>query len=131
MEKVSERAPGYGIPGITVDGNDVMAVFAAVEDAVDRARSGDGPTLVENITYRWRGHSRSDINRYRTKDEIEAWKEKCPIKHFRTLLIGEGVLSEGEAENVEKDAYTNIEAAVEFAEASPEPDLSTIEEGVY
>lgn len=119
------------MPGTTVDGNDVMAVYAAVKEAVERARAGDGPTLVENLTYRWRGHSRSDINRYRSKEEIEAWKEKCPIEHFRASLMGEGVLSEEEADTLEKDAYARIEAAVEFAEESPEPDLSTIEEGVY
>lgn len=131
IEKISDRAPGYGMPGTTVDGNDVMAVYAAVKEAVERARAGDGPTLVENLTYRWRGHSRSDINRYRSKEEIEAWKEKCPIEHFRASLMGEGVLSEEEADTLEKDAYARIEAAVEFAEESPEPDLSTIEEGVY
>ena len=78
IEKISDRAAAYGIPGVSVDGNDVFAVYNAVADAVDRARSGQGPTLVENVTYRWRGHSKSDANVYRTKEEIEEWKRKDP-----------------------------------------------------
>jgi TPP-dependent pyruvate/acetoin dehydrogenase alpha subunit len=87
IERISDRAASYGMPGVTVDGNDVHAVYQAVRDAAERARGGEGLTLIENLTYRWRGHSRSDANRYRTKEEIEAWKEKCPIKRFKTLLI--------------------------------------------
>jgi len=83
------------------------------------------------VTYRWRGHSKSDANRYRTREEIEAWKQKCPIKRFRARLIEEGVLTEEEADQIEQEAYAAIDAAVAFAEASPEPALETIEEGVY
>ncbi|RLC85415.1 MAG: hypothetical protein DRI79_11395, partial [Chloroflexi bacterium] len=131
IERISDRAAAYGMPGVTVDGNDLLAVHEAVSQAAKRAREGEGPTLVENITYRWRGHSKSDANRYRTREEIEAWKQKCPIKRFRAHLIEEGVLTEEEADRIEREAYAAIDAAVEFAEASPEPDLSTIEEGVY
>jgi len=131
IEQISDRAAAYGIPGVTVDGNDVMAVYEAVKEAVDRARAGKGPTLVENITYRWRGHSKSDVNRYRTREEIEAWKKKCPIKRFRARLIEEGVLTEKEADRIRDEAYAAVDAAVAFAEASPEPSLDTIEEGVY
>ena len=131
IERISDRAAAYGIPGVTVDGNDLLAVYEAVSQAVERARAGEGPSLVENVTYRWRGHSKSDANRYRTREEIETWKGKCPIKRFRTRLIEEGELTEEEAEQIEKAAYAAIEAAVQFAEASPEPALETIEEGVY
>jgi len=131
IERISDRAAAYGMPGVTVDGNDVLAVYQATRQAVQRARAGQGPTLIENLTYRWRGHSKSDANRYRSREEIEAWKQKCPIQRFRTRLIQEGVLTEEEADQIRQEAYAAIEAAVAFAEASPEPALETIEEGVY
>lgn len=131
IERISDRAAAYGMPGETVDGNDVLAVHQAVEKAAARARAGEGPTLIENVTYRWRGHSRSDVNRYRTREEIDAWKEKCPIVDFCDLLIEDGVLTEEEAEGIEKEAYAAVDAAVEFSESSPWPDIDTIEEGVY
>jgi pyruvate dehydrogenase E1 component alpha subunit len=131
IERISDRAAGYGMPGVTVDGNDVLAVYEAVSQAVKRAREGKGPSLIENVTYRWRGHSKSDANRYRTREEIEVWKQKCPIQRFRTRLIEDGVLTEEEADQIEQEAYASIEAAVEFAEVSPEPALAAIEEGVY
>jgi len=131
IAQISDRAAAYGMPGVTVDGNDLMAVHEAVSEAARRARAGQGPSLIENVTYRWRGHSKSDANRYRTQKEIDAWKAKCPIKRFRALLIKEGTLTQDDAEQVEKDAYAAIDAAVAFAEASPEPDVATIEDGVY
>ena len=131
IERISDRAAAYGMPGVTVDGNDLLAVYQAVSSAVQRARANQGPTLVENVTYRWRGHSKSDANRYRTREEIEAWKQKCPIRRFRARLIEEGVLTEEEADRLEQEARQAIDAAVAFAEASPEPSLDTLEEGVY
>jgi len=131
IEHISDRAVAYGMPGVAVDGNDLAAVYEAVSQGVKRARGGEGPSLIENVTYRWRGHSKSDANRYRTQEEIEAWKQKCPIKRFRNLLIADGELGEEEADQIEREAYAAIDAAVAFAEASPEPALETIEEGVY
>ena len=131
IERISDRAAAYGMPGVTVDGNDLMAVYEAVSRAVKRARGGEGPSLIENVTYRWRGHSKSDANRYRTREEIESWKQKCPIKRFRARLIKEKTLIEKDADQIEQEAYAAIDAAVAFAEASPEPALETIEEGVY
>jgi TPP-dependent pyruvate/acetoin dehydrogenase alpha subunit len=131
IERISDRAAAYGLPGVTVDGNDLMAVYEAVSEAVKRARAGGGPSLVENVTYRWRGHSKSDANRYRTQEEIEAWKEKCPIKRFRAWLIEEGALTEEQVDQIEQEAYAAIDAAGAFAEARPEPTVETIEEGVY
>jgi TPP-dependent pyruvate/acetoin dehydrogenase alpha subunit len=131
IDRISDRAAAYGMPGVTVDGNDLLAVYWAVSQAAARARAGEGPTLVENVTYRWRGHSKSDANRYRTREEIQAWQEKCPIKRFRSRLIEEGVLTAAEADQIEREAYAAIDDAVAFAEDCPEPDLATIEEGVY
>ena len=131
IERISDRAAAYGMPGVTVDGNDLTAVYEAVSQAVERARVGKGPSLIENVTYRWRGHSKSDANRYRTQEEIEAWMQKDPIKRFRAQLVAEQVLTEEQANQIEQQAYTAIDTAVAFAEASPEPALETIEEGVY
>src|SRR5690606_22256316 len=83
---ITVRAAAYGIPGVSVDGNDVLAVHEAARQAVARARAGEGPTLLETRTYRWRGHSKSDANRYRTRDEIEAWRQRCPIRRFEDQL---------------------------------------------
>jgi pyruvate dehydrogenase E1 component alpha subunit len=131
IERISDRAAAYGMPGETVDGNDVLAVYEAVSKGAKRAREGQGPSLIENVTYRWRGHSRSDVNRYRTKEEIASWQEKCPIERFSNRLLEEGVLAEEEVDRIKEEAYATIDAAVEFSEASPDPDLETIEEGVY
>ena len=131
IPRISDRAAGYGMPGETVDGNDLNAVYAAVSRAVERARAGEGPSLVENVTYRWRGHSKSDANRYRSREEIEAWKEKDPIARFERWLAQTINLNESDARAIEQAAYAAIEAAVAFADASPEPDLAAIEEGVY
>lgn len=133
IDKLSDRAACYGMPGVTVDGNDVMAVYEATQAAVERARAGDGPTLVENVTYRWRGHSKSDANRYRTKEEIQRWMEadRDPIARWQRYLIESGILGEDGIQNIEEEAYSIIDEAVEYAENSPEPDLETIERGVY
>ena len=131
IENIADRAAAYGMPGVVVDGNDVLAVYQAVAEAVRRARSGQGPTLIEAKTYRWKGHSKSDQERYRTREEVEAWKERCPIKRFRAKLIAEGVIREEEAERIEMEAKRTIEEALEFAEASPEPSVEEIMEGVY
>lgn len=124
---ISQRAAAYGIPGITVDGNDVLAVYDAVRSAAERAREGNGPTLIEAITYRWKGHSKSDRQAYRTRDEVKEWQARDPIHRLAHLLE----MSEAEYEEIVTKAHAIIEEAVEFANASPEPDLSTILEGVY
>lgn len=128
---LSVRGAAYGIPSRTVDGNDVIAVANAVHEAAERARRGAGPSLVVCETYRWRGHSKSDQNKYRTREEIEAWKRKDPIRRFRDHLMAAGALTEAEAAELEQEARGIIEAGVQFAEASPEPSVETIEEGVY
>jgi TPP-dependent pyruvate/acetoin dehydrogenase alpha subunit len=131
----SERLAGfaelYGMPGTAVDGNDLLAVKEAVQTAVDHAREGKGPSLVVNNTYRYRGHSKSDRNRYRTQEEIEEWQRNDPILRFNKVLIAEGLLTKDEIEAIEKTAYGAIESARQFAESSPEPSVETILEGVY
>jgi len=131
IDRVSQRADSYGIAGLTVDGNDVIAVYEAASEAVERARTGGGPTLVECMTYRWKGHSKSDQELYRTKEEIAAWKKKDPIKRFRELLVSEETIDEEDAAAIEEEARRTIAAALEFAKSSPEPDVETILEGVY
>jgi pyruvate dehydrogenase E1 component alpha subunit len=127
IERISQRACAYGIPGVTVDGNDVLAVYAAIRQAAERARAGQGPTLVEAVTYRWRGHSKSDRQAYRTREEVKLWQQRDPIRRFANLLG----LSDEELNRYIEEAKARIEAAVAFAQASPEPDVSTILEGVY
>jgi pyruvate dehydrogenase E1 component alpha subunit len=131
IRDIADRACAYNIPGVVVDGNDVLAVYDAVEEAVERARAGKGPTLIECKTYRWRGHSKSDAQRYRTREEVESWKKKDPIARFRAYLLKEGVLSEDEIQQIDKEAHELIEEAVAFAESSPEPRVEEIMEGVY
>ena len=127
IEHISQRAAGYGIPGVTIDGNDVLAVYRAVKAAAETARAGQGPTLIESVTYRWRGHSKSDKQAYRTRDEVKHWQQQDPILRFAAGLG----LSEAELDDVRQQAVQRIAEAVAFAEASPEPDVKSILEGVY
>jgi pyruvate dehydrogenase E1 component alpha subunit len=127
IEQISDRASAYGMPGVTIDGNDVIAVYKAVQEAAKRAREGNGPTLIEAVTYRWRGHSKSDRQLYRTREEVKSWMGKDPIHRFAKLLD----VNEEEFKKIEAQAKEEIRKAVEFAEASPEPDVATILEGIY
>ena len=131
---VSVRAQAYGIPGATVDGNDVLAVHEAAIEAVKRARKGAGPTLLECKTYRWRGHHEGDPSqglRYRSKEEIEAWKEKCPIKRLAGLIVKRKAATQAALDKIEKSLTEEIDAAVEFAKASPFPALDDMYEDVF
>jgi pyruvate dehydrogenase E1 component alpha subunit len=128
---ISQRAAAYGIPGESVDGNDVLTVYDAVSRAAERARSGAGPTLIESITYRYRGHSKSDRQLYRTREEVKEWQEKDPIPRFAQRLIDAGMLAQEGFEPLRARAYEAIEAAVAYAESSPEPDVADIMDGVY
>ncbi|MFY9416732.1 MAG: thiamine pyrophosphate-dependent dehydrogenase E1 component subunit alpha [bacterium] len=128
---IADRATAYGIPGVVVDGNDVMAVYEAVGEAVKRARAGEGPSLVECKTYRWRGHFEGDPQMYRPQEEIEEWKAKDPIPRFEALLAEMGVMTAEEAEAIRKEVAAEVEAAVEFAEKSPEPAPEAALEDLY
>jgi 2-oxoisovalerate dehydrogenase E1 component len=131
VPRVADRAAAYGIPGETVDGMDVLAVYRAVRTAVDRARRGEGPTLIEAITYRYKGHSKSDRQVYRTKEEVQAWMARDPIARFRAWLIAHGWLSEAEAAGIEAQARQVVEEALRIAEGDPEPRVDQLTEGVY
>ncbi len=131
VERISDRAYAYGIPGMTVDGMDVMTVYHAAVAAISRARGGAGPTLIECVTYRYKGHSKSDRQRYRTPEEVESWRKRDPLPRFRRALAEAGVLPPAEADRLEGEARAEIEEAVRYAEASPEPDPARLLEGVY
>lgn len=130
-ENLAGLAQHYGMPAAAVDGNDLLAVREAVGAAVDYTRSGQGPYLVVNDTYRWRGHSKSDRNRYRTQEEIQEWKDVDPIERFRKVALKKKWLTAKEADEIKEQGYATIEAARVFAEDSPEPTIESIEEGVY
>ncbi|MGB9880978.1 MAG: pyruvate dehydrogenase (acetyl-transferring) E1 component subunit alpha [Anaerolineae bacterium] len=131
IENIADRAAAYAMPGKVVDGNDVLAVYAATAEAVDRARAGEGPSLIECKTYRWKGHSKSDQERYRTREEVAVWKKKDPIARLEGYLLQQGLLTEEQRQTIAKEAQKRIEEAVAFAEASPEPRVEEIMEGVY
>jgi TPP-dependent pyruvate/acetoin dehydrogenase alpha subunit len=118
---IAGRAAAYGIPGRVVDGMDVLAVHQAALEAVERARQGNGPTLLEFKTYRYAGHSRGDPGGYRTREEVQHWRERDPIPNMRTLLIKERGLVEAELDSIEHACQSEVEEAVEFARNSPEP----------
>lgn len=118
IENLSDRAKSYGIPGITIDGNDLIEVINTTYEAVERARKGEGPTLIEAKTYRWKGHSKSDAKKYRTREEEAYWREeKDPIENAKKAFIKAGVFTEEESETIRQAAFDEVEAAVVFAEA--------------
>ena len=131
IENISERAAAYGIPGVTVDGNDVLAVYEAAKEAVERAKRGEGPTLIECKTYRHKGHSRMDPATYRPKEEVEYWLRKDPIPKFRGRLLEMGILTEEEAKKIEEEVLREIEEAVKFALESPYPEPEEALKDVY
>ena len=119
------------MPGIVVDGMDVLAVMEAVEQAAEKARRGEGPTLIECKTYRYLGHSKNDPRAYRTKDEEKQWKERDAIKRFRKWLLENTVATEEEIQTIDEEVENEIAEAVEFAESSPYPPLEEIVKDVY
>jgi TPP-dependent pyruvate/acetoin dehydrogenase alpha subunit len=121
VKNVVDRASAYGIPGMIVDGNDVLAVHNVVHEAVARARNGLGPSLIECLTYRHSGHSRGDPAPYRPKQEVEDWLKKDPIVRFKKKLAELNILTEDQAEQIEKSVLSDIDEAVSFAEKSPSP----------
>jgi pyruvate dehydrogenase E1 component alpha subunit len=132
VANVAERACAYAIPGTVIDGNDVLGVYEAAGEAVAAARSGAGPRLVEFRTYRWRHHFEGGyFPDLRPKGEIEAWKEKCPIKRFEERLSAESVLDREAQEAINREVLARIEDAVNFAKESPFPDPEDALEGVY
>jgi TPP-dependent pyruvate/acetoin dehydrogenase alpha subunit len=130
-ERISDRAAGYGMPGKTVDGMELDEVHEATSEAVERARSGEGPTLLEAVTYRYLGHSKSDANLYRTREEIQEWRKHDPIQRFAMQLEEEDVLESDEWRGIERSAKERIEEAFDKAAQEPEPELESALEDVY
>jgi pyruvate dehydrogenase E1 component alpha subunit len=128
---LSKKAEGYGVSGERVDGMDVVAVREGVAEGIRKAREERRPTLLEAFTYRYRGHSAADPEVYREREEVEEWREKDPIETFAKRCIEEGVLGEREVQEVRDKAEQEVLAAVEFADASPEPPLDTLYESLY
>jgi pyruvate dehydrogenase E1 component alpha subunit len=128
---LSKKAKGYGVPGERIDGMDVIAVRGAVAEGIRKAREDRRPTLLEAFTYRYRGHSAADPEVYREREEVEEWREKDPIETFAKRCVKDGVLGEREVQEVRDKADEEVAAAVEFADASPEPALDTLYESLY
>jgi TPP-dependent pyruvate/acetoin dehydrogenase alpha subunit len=118
---VADRAKAYGIPGVTVDGMDVLAVYEATQKAVKRARAGKGPMLIECETYRYVGHSRTDPQQYRPAEEVESWKCRDAIQCLRARMVDAGVASDAEFEAINESVERELDEAVEFSKASPHP----------
>lgn len=129
---VARRADGYGMPGATADGNDVEDVYAKALECADRARAGTGPSLLECVTYRYRGHSKSDRNLYRTQEEIDDWRDhRDPIERFVGRALSEGRLDESQVEQARSAARDTIRRAVEEAYNAPDADPADLEGAAY
>jgi pyruvate dehydrogenase E1 component alpha subunit len=128
---LSKKAEGYGVPGVRIDGMDVLAVREAVAEGLRLAREERRPTLIEAFTYRYRGHSAADPEVYREREEVEEWREKDPIEAFAERCAEAGVLGEREVREVLEKAEQRVRESVEFADASPEPPLDTLYERLY
>jgi hypothetical protein len=128
---LSKKAEGLGVPGTRVDGMDVLAVRERVAEHLRMAREERRPTLVEAFTYRFRGHSAADPEVYRTKEEVEEWRQKDPIEAFNARLVSEGLIGAGELEEMRRRAEETVMEAVAFADASPEPPLESLYDNLY
>ena len=131
VKNIADRGAAYAMPSEVVDGNDVFAVFDAFSRAKERALSGEGPTLLEMKTYRWKGHWTGDPEVYRSREEVNTWMARCPIKLMREKMLANNWATEEELDEVEKQMKEEIEIAAEFALASPEPDPSCVMDDVF
>jgi pyruvate dehydrogenase E1 component alpha subunit len=132
VTSVKDMAPAYGIPGVSVDGQNVMEVYEAAGEAIARARAGDGPTFLEARTYRFYGHMPGDPGGYRSEEEVQFWRnERDPIKLFRQYLMERQALGKDEDEAIQAAVLAEIRAAIEFADQSPFPDPNSVTADVY
>lgn len=131
INRISDRKLAYGIDGLTIDGNDLGQVYNTIYHFAQRCRLGKGPVLVEAVTYRWKGHSKSDAQVYRSKQEVRSWMAKDPIARYLKYLKQENILSQQQAGRLEKQVARELAQAVEFALESPFPDPEQVEEDVY
>jgi pyruvate dehydrogenase E1 component alpha subunit len=128
---LQRKGESLGVPGMRCDGMDVLDTYAVLTEAVRRVREERQPVLVEAITYRFRGHSMADPEQYRTKEEVAHWRERDPLPAFGELLVREGVLDESQRGRIDEQAIVRVDAAVEFAEASPFPTPESLYDNVY
>lgn len=132
VENIADRAVGYGIPGVICDGNDVFDVYETTKEAVERARQGGGPTLIEAKTYRIKGHFVGDPEMYRTKEEVqEEFNRNCPIKNLEKIALKENLMTKKEMDDIKEEVDKLIEESVEFARQSPYPDPSELYDDLY
>ena len=131
VSEIRQKAEGYGIPNRRVDGMNVLEVRKNAGEVIDKIRSGEGPFFLEIITYRYRGHSMGDPERYRQADEIKKWQENDPIGILRNVLIGEKIVTEAELDAIDAKVEDEVQAAVQFAESSPDPEPEALFENVY
>jgi pyruvate dehydrogenase E1 component alpha subunit len=128
---LSLKSEGFGVPGTRCDGMDVLDVHSVVGDALEKARNDRQPQLVEAVTYRYRGHSMADPEEYRTKEEVEEWRQRDPIKAFSDRLVDEGVIERDEVEKLDQEAVDAVDESVRFADDSPFPELDALYDDVY
>lgn len=129
--EIFKKASVFGMPGVEVDGMDVLAVRSAAQDAIARARAGEGPTLIETLTYRFRGHSLADPDELRSKAEKQKWMDRDPIKKFAAYLLEQNLAQQDDLKAIDDKIAQRITEAVEFAEQSPEPDVSELRRYVF
>jgi len=131
---IAKRAAGYDMPGVIVDGNDVIAVYEVMQQAVRRAKAGEGPTLIEAKTYRWEGHvvgEQAFVGEYRDANEVEAAKQRCPIKLFGERVVATGFIAVPELERVQTEVQQELDDAVAFAQSSPPPEIAEATRDVF
>jgi pyruvate dehydrogenase E1 component alpha subunit len=131
VKNIADRAAGYGMPGVVVDGMDVVAVYEAVSEAVARARRGEGPSLIEAKTYRFRGHFEGDPETYRDKAEVEQWKQRDPITTLARRLISGGIATQENLDTMQQQVQQEVDEALEVALRAPMPSRERIFEYVY
>ena len=135
VEHIADRAAAYAMPGVTVDGQDAIAVYEVVEQAVKRARAGEGPSLIEALTYRYEDHSlglnRIRANPYRSDEEVDEWRQRDPLDIHTTALVSQGIATQAECDQVEREVVAEIEVAHQFALDSPFPEPSALYEGMW
>jgi len=131
IKNIADRAAAYGMPGRVVDGMDALAVYESAQEAVEQARTGDGPTLLEYKTYRYMGHSRGDPGNYRSREELELWRERDPVPLFRQRLIDAFGMEKEALIAVEEGCQAEVESAIQAAQAAPEPTPEKLYQSVY
>jgi pyruvate dehydrogenase E1 component alpha subunit len=134
VQDISVRAKGYNMPGVTVDGNDVIKIGEAYSAAIERARAGKGPSLIECKTYRWTGHWPGDTHSYggyRSQEEVDAWKDKCCIKGFGKYLVDNGIADKDELDKIQAKADAAVQDSIVFAGSSSDPDVSELMKNLF